>query len=189
MATDRVEFVPWDHITAAGLETSTYNQGTKEQTHHKRKWKLVYYDDHHPGGVISKLGASFGSRLIIAGHGAPDHPNIYASHDDNVGISYEVVVDRLLEHGLKKYYVGTIGCDVCSSAVGNQPFAKLLAKELRRRGFKMTCVIGYKGALRPSYRDRDDQLGGEHKYFHRAVRLQDNTIVKSSQAYERFYGF
>ncbi|OUT56722.1 MAG: hypothetical protein CBB71_17355 [Rhodopirellula sp. TMED11] len=99
-------------------------------------------------------------------------------------------MDLMFQLGLKKHYLGTIACDVCYSALGNPPFAKLLAKELWKRGVKASCVLGYKGPLGAMY---NDELAGS-KYTHRVVDVEDddgNVIdtVKSSKMQQRFYGW
>ena len=95
----------------------------------------------------------------------------------------------VFEKGLKKYYNGTIACDVCCSALGSVPFAKALAKELCARGLKASCALGYKGPLSSTY-------GGElrGKYAHPVVDVEasmGNVIdsVKSKTMQERFWGF
>ena len=192
MANDRVYFIPWDRTVGSVLSSrcDEYNNANKDKTHHKRNWTPVFYDDTHPNGVISNMGAGSGTRLIVAGHGGVDDPQIYASESGDHLLGYKDIADRLVAHGLKKYYVGTIGCDVCHSAEGTNPFAKLLAKELRQRGYTLTCVMGYKGALYSGYSSKtDERLGGTHKYRHRTVELADGTFQKTKDASERFYGF
>lgn len=188
MANDRVYFVPWDHATGSVLSSrcDVYNNhgAIKDATHHERNWTPVFNDDPHNPGVISAMGGGFGTRLVVAGHGAVGDGNIYASEAGDHPLSFSEIADRLEAHGLKKYYTGTIGCDVCHSAEGAVPFAKALAKELRNRGYKLTCVLGYKGSLYSGYQD----FAG-HKYRHRSVEMADGSRVKSKDAQERFYGF
>jgi hypothetical protein len=191
MANDRVYFIPWDRTIGSVLSSRTdlYNNQNKDQSHHQRNWTPVFYDDVHPGGVIANMGSGWGNRLIVAGHGAVNDGNIYATEAMAHPLSYSDIVDRLVAHGLKKYYTGTIGCDVCHSAEGANPFAKRLAKELHNRGYKLTCVLGYKGSLYSSYQPATDTgLAGDHKYTHRTVALADGSRVKSKNAQERFYG-
>jgi hypothetical protein len=193
VANDRVYFIPWDRVVGSVLSSRTdlYNNHATVQpgTHHKRNWTPVFNDDVHPGGVIANMGSGWGTRLIVAGHGAVNDANIYSSEAGANALSYSNIVDRLVAHGLKKYYTGTIGCDVCHSAEGANPFAKRLAKELHNRGYKLTCVLGYKGSLYSSYQEEGDTgLAGDHKYRHRTVQLANGTRVKSKDASERFYG-
>ncbi|WP_263350443.1 hypothetical protein [Acidicapsa acidisoli] len=191
MANDRVYFIPWDQTTGSVLSSrcDVYNNYYKDQTHHKRNWTPVFYDDVHPGGVIANMGSGWGTRLVVAGHGAVNDGNIYATEAGANPLSYTNIVDRLVAHGLKKYYTGTIGCDVCHSAEGANPFAKRLAKELHNRGYKLTCVIGYKGSLYSGYDlAADSTLDGDHKYRHRTVETASGDRVKSKNAQERFYG-
>jgi hypothetical protein len=187
MANDRVYFIPWNRTIGAVLSSrcDNYNNHAtiKGGTHHERTWTPVFNDDANPG-VISNMGSGWGTRLVVAGHGDVNDPNIYSSEARGNPLSYVDVVDRLVGQGLKKYYIGTIGCDVCHSAEGANPFAKLLAKELHKRGYSLTCVLGYKGALYSGYEEFDG-----HQYRHRSVELSDGIRVKSSDAQVRFYGF
>jgi hypothetical protein len=192
MANDRVYFIPWDRTTGSTLSSrcDEYNNANKGLTHHQRNWTPVFNDDAHPNGTIESMGGGSGNRLVVAGHGAVNDPNIYASEAGASPLSYSDIADRLEAHGLKKYYFGTIGCDVCHSAEGANPFAKRLAKELRNRGYKMICVMGYKGSLYSGYSSQTDaRLGGQHKYRHRTVQLADGSFEKTKDASERFYGF
>ena len=91
----------------------------------------------------------------------------------------------LIKNSLRKYFFGTIASDVCYNATGNQPFAKLLAKELWSRGFKATCVLGYTGSLSATYRNRSAGsrytkmlTGQKKKYTHRVVEADSGGIAK-----------
>lgn len=196
MAQDRIIFVPWNETQAGAFKSETeYAEANRDSTHYKRHFSAVYLDS--AGSPLKKVGFGTGVRIHIAGHGDIGDPNIYADHGTGGATrSYSDVVDLLIEKGLRKHYLGTIACDVCYSALGNPPFAKLLAKELWSRGFKATCVLGYKGSLYATYRDRNAGsknssvlTGDTHKYSHRVVETDDGTIKKSSQMQERFFGF
>ncbi|QDT59776.1 hypothetical protein SV7mr_22860 [Stieleria bergensis] len=190
MSTSRTAFIPWDEAQAGAFkqeyEDSDADRGL---SHHKRKWKIVYLDS--PGKPLAKVGFGTTTRIMIAGHGAIGDPTIAADHGTGgADRSYSDVVDLMFQLGLKKHYLGTIACDVCYSALGNPPFAKLLAKELWKRGVKASCVLGYKGPLGAMY---NDELAGS-KYTHRVVDVEDddgNVIdtVKSSKMQQRFYGW
>src|ERR1700760_2564012 len=120
MANDRVVFTPFnrdqvtDFIDQADEATSL---GARGKAHHARVFSIVCYDD--PGQPLEDLGFGWGSRILIAGHGEPGRP--YISNSYGIGkkqyVPFNVVADRLIEKGLQKRYTGTIGCDVCYSAV------------------------------------------------------------------------
>ena len=189
MAQDRVAFIPWN-TSQAGNFTKEYatNQNIGKLAHHKREWTVVYLDS--PGTPLADMGFGFGTRLHIAGHGDVGDPKLYADHGTGGGtLSVAQVVDAMLLKGLKKHYIGTIVCDVCSSALGSPSFAKLLARELWNRGIKASCVLGYKGSLYAEYAKWADPNKKAGKYRHREVELPDGTGVKSSDAQERFFGW
>lgn len=195
MATNRVAFIPWNEAQAGNFKTEYEDShADRRYTHHKRKWKIVYYDS--PGKPLASVGFGFGTRIVIAGHGDIGDPELGADHGTGgQDLSYTDVVDRMFEKGLKKHYLGTIGCDVCYSALGDPSFAQLMARELWSRGVKASCVLGYKGSLGAQYDDEldGDKIGGR-KYLHRVVDLEDadgnvTGTVKSSKMQKRFYGW
>lgn len=184
MATDRIVFVPWNESQAGNFKLETeHAHANRGKTHHKRKWKGIYLDT--PGKPLADVGMGVGVRIHIAGHGAIGDPEIAADHgtggDDR---SYVEVADLLIAKGFSKLYIGTVVCDVCYSALGTPPFAKLLARELYGRGHKMTCVMGYKGSLYATY---GGKVGGVFK--HRVVETDDGDLFKSSEMQERFFGW
>ncbi|QDV42184.1 hypothetical protein Enr13x_20270 [Stieleria neptunia] len=190
MAQNRVAFIPWNENQAGNFKTEyEESHANRALTHHKRKWTIVYLDS--PGQPLADVGCGFGTRIHIAGHGAIGDPELAADHGTGgADKSYSEVVDAMFAKGLKKRYIGTIACDVCYSALGDPPFAKLLARELYQRGLKASCVLGYKGSMGAAY---TDELGGR-KYNHRVVDVEDdqgNVIdtVKSSKMQERFFGW
>jgi len=186
MAQDRVVFIPWNNAQAGGFINESLANNTGG-THHKRKWSVVCADSAED---LSSIGVGMGTRLHIAGHGATGDPKIYPDAQGAAPLSYTQVADALIAKGLKTRYMGTIVTDVCYSALGAQPFAKLLAKELYSRGFKAICVMGYKGPLGAVY---NTELSGS-KYKHRVVDVEDETgavtkTVKSKTMQVRFFGF
>jgi len=187
MANDRVLFIPWTQAIGAGFGSDAdYNNYYKDQTHHQRTWSVVYLDSPHPNGAIANIGSGWGTRLHITGHGGPGLPHITDPADANP-VTYQALVAALITHGFKKHYTGTVVIDSCDSALGAVPFAKLVARELWNQGYKLTCVMGFRGTLQNGYVDTaDGGLGG--KYRHRTVTKADGTMVKSSAASERFYG-
>lgn len=185
MAQNRIAFVPWNEAQAGNFKTETEEaHADRGDTHHKRKWKAVYLDS--PGKPLAKVGFGTGVRIHIAGHGAIGDPEIAADHGTGgADRSYTEVVDLLIEKGLRKYYLGTVACDVCYSALGDPAFAQLLARELWSRGFKATCVLGYKGSLYATYCMK--ATGG--KYMHRVVETDSGELDKSSKMQQRFFGW
>ncbi|MCC9603093.1 hypothetical protein LOC67_21295 [Stieleria sp. JC731] len=190
MSTSRTAFVPWNEAQAGNFKTEyEYCQSNRGRSHHKRKWTIVYLDT--PGKPLAKVGFGLNTRIVIGGHGSIGSPTIGADHGTGgADRSYQEVVEMMLDKGLKKHYIGTIGCDVCYSALGNPSFAKLLARELWRNGVKASCVLGYKGPLGAVY---TNELSG-HKYTHRVVDVEDSDgnvtdTVKSSSMQERFFGW
>lgn len=186
MAQDRVVFIPWNTAQAGNFINESLANNTGG-THHKRKWSVVCLDS---ADDLSDIGVGLGTRLHIAGHGATGDPQIHPDARGAAPLSYVQVADALIAKGLKKSYLGTIVTDVCYSALGAKPFARLLAKELYGRGFKAICVMGYKGPLGAVY---NTELGGS-KYKHRVVDVEDangNVIdtVKSKTMQVRFFGF
>jgi hypothetical protein len=186
MSKGRVVFVPWTQAQGGGFGNDTdYNNhpGVKGGTHHKRDWSAVYLDS--AGRPLADVGAGIKRRIHVAGHGRIGDPNIYPPHGSGAAsVPYGDVVAALIAQGLKKIYMGTVVCDVCFSALGDPPFAKLVARELWSHGYRLCPVMGHKGSLQPGY---VDDLGG--KYRHRQVELTDGTTVKSSQAQQRFFGW
>ena len=188
MATDRLAFIPWNESQAGNFKKEyEINQADRGKSHHKRKWSIVYLDS--PGTPLGDIGFGFGTRICVAGHGNIGWDSIAADHGTGgANRSYTDVVDLMFQKGLKKRYVGTVACDVCYSALGSPPFAKLLARELWSRGVKASCVLGYKASMYAQYYNWS---GG--KYTHRVVDSQDkdgNAIkVKTKDMQERFYGW
>lgn len=196
MTTDRCVFIPFDRNQAADFIQQTdaaHKAGTDGYTHHARKFTYICYDD--PGTPLEALGAAFGVRILIAGHGSAGCPYICNSPGQGRQefLPFNVVVDRLVAKGLQKRYVGTISCDVCFSAVKNDknpPFADLMAQDLRSKGYILANTIGYFGAMGPVH----ESLGGNHKYHHRVVDLiaDDGSVtatVKTKDAKKRYYGY
>ncbi len=195
MADSRVVFIPWNEGSIGMFATTgtdefaygaTYNNLVKNNTHNKRDWSYVYLNS--PGTPLNDIGMGTGTRVHIAGHGSVGDPNIHPPGGSGAAaVSYQEVADGLEAKGLSKWYLGTIVCDVCYSAMGNPPFAKLLARALWNLGYKGTCVMGYKGSLQSGY--VNGASGGVNgKYTHRVVRTA-NGVVKSKDAQERFVGF
>lgn len=196
MSTDRVLFIPWNQ-SQAGSFAVEHTADDVKGSHHKRKWTVVCLDT--PGKPLAKVGFGFGTRIHVVGHGAIGDPAIAADHGTGgAPVSCKQLVDAMFAQGLKKYYVGTIACDVCYSALGNPSFAKVLARELWSRGVKASCVLGYKGSLVSTYCDElNGALGGgkQHKYGHRIVDIEEDEngdpvkSVKSKYAQTRFVGW
>lgn len=186
MAQGRTWFIPWN-ANQSGDFGGEAAQGISK-SHHKRKIEVFYKDS--PGKPLAKIGAGFGTRIHIAGHGAIGDPELGADHGTGgADVGIKELVDMMFEKGLTKRYLGTIVCDVCYSALGSPSYAKLLARELYARGLKGSCVMGYKGPLGAAY---SSELGG--KYTHRVVDVEDSAgnvidTVKSKQMQERFWGF
>jgi hypothetical protein len=196
MANDRVMYIPWNNdeigeFNNSGMDEFTYgadyNNTQKPTSHHKRTWSVVYANS--PAPALASLGIGWGTRLHLAGHGQIGDANVYPPHASTAAqpISYQQVVAAMMASGLKTHYIGTIVCDVCYSALGNPPFARLLARELWSHGYKATCVMGFKGSLQSAY--VDNASGGvAGKYTHRVVDTAKGTI-KSKDAKVRFFGF
>ena len=152
-----------------------------------------------PGQPLKKVGFGFGTRIHVVGHGAIGDPTLGADHGTGApDVTIPELVDKMFEKGLRKYYTGTVACDVCYSALGNPSFAKMLARELWSRGVKASCVLGYKGSLGSTYGDDlNTSLGGfgNHKYGHRVVDIEEDEhgdpvrSVKSKYAQQRFFGW
>ena len=196
MATDRVAFIPWNRAQAGNF-IKEYEDNNSGGTHNNRKWTIVCLDT--PGKPLADIGFGFGTRIHVAGHGSIGCKAIGADHGTNgADVSVEDLVKAMFEQGLKKRYIGTIACDVCYSALGTPPFAKLLARELWNNGVKASCVLGYKGSLVSTYCDElEGSLGGnkKHKYQHRIVDIEEDAdgnptkSVKSKYAQTRFVGW
>lgn len=196
MATDRVAFIPWNR-SQAGRFIQEYEDNVGGRVHHKRRWSIVCLDT--PGKPLADVGFGFGTRIHIAGHGSIGWGSIAADHGTGgANLTVAEVVERMFDQGLKKYYLGTIACDVCYSALGNPPFAKLLARELWSKGVKASCVLGYKGSMVATYTNElEGALGGNknHKYKHRIVDIEEDEhgnptkSVKSKYAQARFVGW
>ncbi len=195
MANNRIVFIPWNEGSIGVFSTTgvdefaygaVYNNAAKGTTHHQRDWSYVYLNS--AGTPLNDIGMGTGTRVHIAGHGRVGDPNIHPPGGSGAStVSYQEVADGLAAKGLSKWYLGTIVCDVCYSAMGAPPFAKLLARALWKLGYKGTCVMGYKGSLQSGY--VDGAGGGVNgKFTHRVVATTKGT-VKSKQAQERFVGF
>ncbi|WP_296741340.1 hypothetical protein [Mesorhizobium sp.] len=196
MSTDRLVFIPFNRSQATDFideARRANNHGSGATAHRARKFSVVCYDD--AGTPLEDLGFSFGTRILIAGHGLAGRP--YISNSTGIGqkqyLPFNVVCDRLIEKGLQKRYAGTISCDVCYSAVKNDrnpPFADLIARYLHKKGYKLVNTIGYMGPMGAVH----EKMSGNHKYYHRVVDLvsDDGTkkTVKSSDgdARERYFG-
>lgn len=188
---DRVLFIPWNRDQSGSFSTE-HDEDDRLSSHHKRKWKVICMDT--PGKPLGDVGFGFGTRIHVVGHGSPGNPSLSADHGTGgASVSYTDLVDKMFEKGLKKYYIGTVACDVCSSALGDPCFAQLLARELWKRGVKASCVLGYKGTLFSVHNTYDGD-GKKHKYKHRTVEIKDEdgdmiSDLKSRDAQERFFGW
>lgn len=192
---DRTLFIPWPR-SQAGTFASEHGE-RDEDGHHDRNWTAVCADD--VGKPLAKIGIGRGTRLHVVGHGAIGDPTIGADHGTGgADVSADEIVAMLEAKGLKKYYMGTIACDVCYSALGNPSFAKTLAKSLWSAGYRATCTLGYKGPLYSTYEKSalagfaNSKLGGA-KFGHRTVMVTGKdgveTLTKSKYAQTRFFGF
>lgn len=194
MANDRVLFIPWNR-NQAGTFAGEHTEAQRQGSHHKRNWQVVCLDD--PGQPLRALGFGSGWRVHVVGHGAIGDPTIDPDHGINADpVHADDLADMLMAKGLRKHYLGTIACDVCHSALGDPCFAKVLARALWDRGFRATCVLGYKGSLFSTYRDRNANsretntlTGKTHKYKHRVVEDAQGNIDKSKNLQERFFGW
>lgn len=196
MTTDRCIFIPFKRSQATDFIDEARRaeaHGASGTAHHNRKFSVVCYDD--DGTPLKKLGASVGVRIMIAGHGIAGRP--YISNSGGIGqkqyLPFNVVCDRMIEKGLQKRYVGTIGCDVCYSAVkndNNPAFADLVARYLHGKGYRLLHTMGYMGPMGAVH----EKMSGNHKFHHRVVDLQNDdgsiTTVKSSasDARQRYSG-
>ncbi|MCS7469538.1 hypothetical protein NZK35_23035 [Stieleria sp. ICT_E10.1] len=195
MATSRTLFIPWDRAQSGTFasEHSDADHSDKGSAHRKRKVTVICRDT--PGKPLAKIGAGIGTRIHVVGHGAIGDPELGADHGTGAAdVGIEELVDMMFEKGLKKYYLGTVACDVCYSAIGSPSYAKMLARELYKRGLKASCVLGYKGPLISTYHPASQQMLGGSKYTHRMVYEMDENdnrvaVHKSSKMQERFFGF
>ncbi|MFZ3581056.1 hypothetical protein ACOI1H_02645 [Loktanella sp. DJP18] len=186
MSMGRVWFIPWEQ-SKAGNFLAEASQGLSN-SHHKRSVSVVCKDT--PGKKLAELGFGTNARIHVAGHGSIGGQTLGADHGTGASdVTIPELVALLEAHGLKKYYVGTIVCDVCYSALGSPCFAKTFARALYDAGYKATCTMGYKGPLGAAY---GDELGG--KFSHRVVDQEDESgnviaTLKSKKMQERFWGF
>lgn len=192
---DRTLFIPFPRSQAGSFASEHEDRDTN--SHHGRKFTAVCADD--AGKPLSKIGTGWGTRLHVVGHGAIGDPTIDADHGTGGGsVSAQEIVAMLEAKGLKKYYSGTVACDVCYSALGAPSFAKTLAVCLWKAGYKATCTLGYKGPLYSTY--ETEAASGvtssaltNAKYGHRTVVVTNKdgtkTEKKSKYAQTRFFGF
>lgn len=191
MAQDRIVFVPWNKAQSGKFGgDGDWSNRQASATHHKRKWTSYFLDS--PGKPLADLGIGGSARLHVFGHGVPPGQDNTKTYPDVSGAN-PVTVDELAgmieDMGLKKYYMGTVVCDICYSALGSPPFAKQLARALYKRGYKVLSVMGFEGAIFPVYFRYGAQGFGGNKYEHRIVERLDGSFDKSSNAKERFWGF
>jgi hypothetical protein len=196
MSTDRCVFMPFARTQVTDFirqAAEAEQHGAAGTAHHDRKFAVVCYDD--PGKPLKDLGFSFGTRILIAGHGLAGRP--YISNSGGIGqkqyLPFNVVCDRLIEKGLQKRYAGAISCDVCYSSVNNKtnpPFADLVARYLHSKGYKLLYTIGYMGPMGAVH----EKMTGDHKFYHRVVDVVDDQGTKttlkssSSEARKRYFG-
>ncbi len=194
--TDRLVFIPFKREQATDFiqeAAAAEAKGASGAAHHARKFSVVCWDD--GGTPLEDLGFSFGTRILIAGHGVAGRP--YISNSSGIGrkeyLPFNVVCDRLIERGLPKRYAGAISCDVCYSCMPNNrnpAFADLVARYLHDKGYKLVYTIGYMGAMGPVH----EKLAGNHKFEHRVVDLlqDDGTTLtvktSDSEARRRYLG-
>lgn len=191
MTVDRLVFIPFKRDQAGDFIAETKKaEALGASTHHGRKFALVCYDD--PGKPLASLGFSPMTRVMIAGHGLAGRPYISnsAGYGQKEYLPYNVVVDRLIEKGLPKRYLGAISCDVCYSSIkndNNPAFADLVARYLHKKGYRLAHTIGYLGPLGAV----PEKISDKHKFLHRVVDLMKDGVevtVKSTDAKERFLG-
>ncbi|VAW65519.1 hypothetical protein MNBD_GAMMA08-2152 [hydrothermal vent metagenome] len=194
MTTNRCVYIPFTREQAGDFiqEAEKANSlGSSGKTHHARKFTVICYGD--PGKGLKALGCATNTRILIAGHGLAGRP--YISNSAGQGqkeyLPFNAVVDRMIESGLQKRYLGTISCDVCYSSLKsskNPAFADLVSRYLHKKGYRLAHTIGYMGPMGAVH----EKLQGEHKFLHRVVDLMDennNTVtVKSKDAKVRFWG-
>lgn len=191
---DRCVYIPFKREQAPDFIRQSHTatmMGTFGLTHHERKFAVVCYDD--PGEPLKELGASIGTRILIAGHGLAGRPYISNSsgHGQKEYLLFNFVVDRMIESGLQKRYVGTVSCDVYYSSVDNDrnpAFADLVARYLHAKGYRFAHTMGYMGALFPV----PEEMTNGHKFYHRVVELMGDdgtkTTLKSKDANTRLWG-
>lgn len=191
MAQDRIVFVPWNQSQAGKFAgDGDWSNRQAANTHHKRKWTTYFLDS--AGTPLKQLGIGGSSRLHIFGHGVPPGQDNTKTYPDVAGapeVSVTDLAQMIEDKGLPKYYMGTVVCDICYSALGTPPLAKQLARALYKRGYKVCPVMGFEGAIYPVYFRYGAQGFQGNKYEHRIVERLDGTHDKSSNANERFWGF
>ena len=62
MATNRVAFIPWNEAQAGNFKTEYEDShADRKYTHHKRKWKIVLYEDRS----VKEADRSPGARRVL----------------------------------------------------------------------------------------------------------------------------
>ena len=146
LAQDRVVFVPWNQNQSGKFGTDgDWSNSLKDQTHHKRTWTTYYLDT--AGEPLKALGLGVAARLHIFAHGSDTDPTQCMPDTAGAGnVTPAALAEMIEDKGLPKRYMGTVVCDICYSALGSPSFAKRLARELDRRGYKCP-VMGHTGVL------------------------------------------
>lgn len=193
MIVDRLVFLPFRRDQATDFideAERAEHLGWSGGAHHGRVFVVVCYDD--PGKPLANMGFASTTRILIAGHGHSGRP--YISNSSGIGqkeyLPYNTVVDRLIEKGLPKRYIGAISCDACYTSIKsdtNPAFADLVACYLHKMGYRLSHTIGYMGPLGAV----PEKIIFNHKFFRRFVDLTKDGVkatVKSTDAKQRFNG-
>ena len=150
----------------------------------------VWYQRKTKNAFISSLNTG---QIYIRGHGMPGFKSIEGGRGGE-RIDYDVVVDRLIESGLKKTYTGKIKLFNCHSAEAGvpgsdpecvgPPFARLVADELYTRGYKQCTFFGYFGSIDSFAKDGSR---GKHHYIRKVVAGKQQELARASEGREQFF--
>jgi hypothetical protein len=131
-------------------------------------------------------------QIYIRGHGMPGFKSIEGGRGGE-RIDYDVVVDRLIESGLRKAYAGKIKLFNCHSAENGKPgtdpecvgppFARQVADELYSRGYKSCTFYGYFGSIDSFAKDGSK---GKHHYVREVVNGKQVELGRVSDARVEF---
>jgi hypothetical protein len=149
--TRHIHFIPWSAASGehAHFQAKAQNWATSSvngELKHNYNYEIVTYQD---GTDLFTL--PWFSEIYVHGHGDPGDHEISSGVPPDTGLKYDEVADRLISHGLRKRWCGTIKLYCCNSgspSLGSQSFAAKFAQYMRfSKHYHLAAYVGYFGSV------------------------------------------
>lgn len=198
---NKIFFMPFDPNHSSYL-AAQYEYGSaggkdmdklqKDIDHELQKGNRAIAVWYKPKTVNPFLSSFNTGQIYIRGHGMPGFKSIEGGRGGE-RVDYTVVVKRLIESGLRKSYAGKIKLFNCHSAESGKPgsdpecvgppFARLVADELYRKGYKHCTFFGYVGSIDSFAKDGSQ---GKHHYIREVQNGKQVELARASEGRIQF---